>query len=59
MSLRSVTEKIDNVVFGVVVAICLSIWAALGFPFVIQIAATAVLVAVVFFFLLWIESRKG
>jgi hypothetical protein len=58
MSLRSVTEKIDNVIFGVVVAICLSIWAALGFPFVIEMAAAAVLVAVVFCFLLWMEFRQ-
>jgi hypothetical protein len=57
MSLRSVTDKIDNIIFGVVAIVCLSIWAVLGFPFVIEIAAAAILVAAVFFFLVWMESR--
>lgn len=58
VSLSSVTERIDNIVFGIVAIICLSIWAVLGFPFMIEIAAAAVLVAVIFSFLRWMESRQ-
>jgi hypothetical protein len=57
MSLRSVTEKIDNIIFGAVVVICLLIWAVLGFPLVIEIATTAVLVIVIYFFWRWMEFR--
>jgi hypothetical protein len=56
MSLRSVTEKIDNAIFGAVLVLCLLIWVALGFPLIIEIA-TAVLVFVIYFFWLWMESR--
>ena len=57
MSLRSVTAKIDNVIFAAFVAICLLIWAVLGFPLVIEIAMTAASVVVIFFFVSWMESR--
>ena len=55
MSLRSVTAKIDNVIFAAFVAICLLIWAVLGFPLVIEIAMTAASVVVIFFFVSWME----
>jgi hypothetical protein len=57
MSLRSVTEKIDTAIFGAVLVICLLIWAALGFPLIIEIATTAALVFVIYCFWLWMESR--
>jgi type IV secretory pathway TrbL component len=57
MSLRSVTEKIDNIVFSSVAVICLLIWAIIGFSLVIEIATTAVSVVVIYFFLRWMESR--
>jgi hypothetical protein len=57
MSLRFVTEKIDNVIFAVVVFICLLVWAVLGFPLVVEIALTAASVVVIYCVLLWMESR--
>jgi hypothetical protein len=57
MSLRTVTEKIDNIIFGVVAAFCLLIWAILGFPAVFEIFATAAAVIALFVALRWMESR--
>lgn len=56
MSLRSVTEKIDNIIFGAV-AVCLLIWAILGFPLVFELLVTVVTVFALYLAIRWMESR--
>lgn len=57
MSLRGITEKIDNVLFGAVAVLCLVIWATLGFPLAIELFSTAALIVAVYVALRWMESR--
>jgi hypothetical protein len=58
MSLRSVTERIDNIIFAAVAIIALALWTILGFPFVIGMITAAVLAVIVFGFLQWMESTR-
>jgi len=40
MSLKSVTEKIDSVLTLATVGVCLVVWAAVGFPYLVAIVTT-------------------
>ena len=57
MSLRTVTERIDNIIFAVVAILSLLIWAILGFPLVFELLMTVVTVIALYFAIRWMESR--
>jgi hypothetical protein len=40
MSLKSVTETIDSVLTLATVGVCLVVWAAIGFPYLVAMVAT-------------------
>ena len=59
MSLRSVTEKIDTFLTVAVLAFCLCVWAAVGFPHVVEVGAAACLILVIFGAVWCMNSRQS
>ena len=57
MFLRTVTEKIDNIIFSIVAVFCLLIWAILGFPLVFELLITVVTVFALYVAIRCMESR--
>ena len=59
MSLKSVTEKIDNIITLLVLTFCVFVWAILGFPYFAIVGAAAT--CVIFFVLgafVWKRVRQ-
>ena len=57
MSLRTVTQRLDNVFSAVVLTLSAVAWAHAGFPYLEKAVAFGCLVAVLFGALNWMESR--
>lgn len=60
MSLKSVTGRIDNVITLIVLALCLGMWIAFGFPHPTEVAMVAAGVLLLYGALWWLDRRpKG
>jgi purine-cytosine permease-like protein len=59
MSLKSVTETVDSVLTLATVGVCLVVWAAVGFPYLIVMgAAAACLILICVGTIVWRKSRQ-
>jgi hypothetical protein len=60
MSLKSVTGIIDGIITLAVLAFCLCIWVAFGFPYYVEVGAAATcLIVIMFGAVLWNKSRQN
>ena len=58
MSLKSATEKIDGILNAAVLAFCVCVWAAFGFPAFIAVAVVATCVILVIAGAFWLTKSR-